>query len=136
MAANTAPIFVGSPKNWYVSSGTSANTNLDGTGTVATVLTAGASGSYVNKLRLTHLGTNVATVLRIFVNNGSSNTTAANNALVKEITMAANTVSQSAASVAVEVALDMPLAATYKLIATIGTAVAAGIMIEAEGGDY
>lgn len=136
MPANTAPIFVATPKTWFVASGTSANTNLDGTGTVVTLVTAGASGSFVEKIRITHLGTNVASVLRLFVNNGSANTTASNNALLKEVTLAACTVSQTAASVAYEVTLNLSLAATYKLNCTIGTAMAAGAAIEAEGGDY
>lgn len=136
MAANTTPIFVLTPKNWYSSTGTSANTALDGTGTVTTLLTAGSNGSRVSKVRLTHQGTNVATVVRLFVNNGSANSTAANNILVYEVTMAANTLSQTAASVAVEVPLDLALAAGYKLNCTIGTAVASGIAVSCEGGDY
>lgn len=135
--ANTTPIFVKNAKNWFISSGTAANTNLDGTGTVATVVLADATnGSYVDKVRVTHMGSNVATVLRLFVNNGSANTTAANNALVKEIALAANTLSQTAASVAIEIPLSLPLAPGYKLNCTIGTAIAAGVMVEAEGGDY
>lgn len=136
MAQNTAPIFVLTPKNWFVSTGLSANTALDGTGTVVTVLTAGSNGSKVQKVRLTHMGTNIATVVRLFVNNGSTNTTAANNGLVYEYTMAANTVSQTAASTLVEIPLELPLAAGYKLNVTIGTAIASGIMVAAEGGDY
>ena len=136
MAANTTPIFTLAPKNLFASTGTSANTNLDGTGTVVTIGTAGAEGSYIQKLRLTHMGSNVATVVRIFINNGSTNATPANNALVKEITMASNTLSQTAASTAVEVPIDLRIAAGYKLNVTIGTSIAAGIMVEADVGDY
>jgi hypothetical protein len=75
-------------------------------------------------------------VLRLFVNNGSSNGTAGNNALVKEVAIAANTLSQTAESVAYEIPLQLPLAPGYKLNCTIGTAVAAGVMVHAEGGDY
>lgn len=136
MAAGTSPIFVATPKNWFASTGTAANTNFDGTGTVVTVLTAGSNGSKIQKIRLTHMGTNVATVVRFFVNNGSSNTTATNNALVYEVTMAANTASQTAASTAVEIPIELPLQANYKLNVTIGTAIASGIMVSCEGGDY
>lgn len=136
MPANTSPIFVLTPRNWFSSTGTSANTALDGTGTVVTIATAGSNGAKVARLRLTHLGTNVATVVRFFVNNGGANTTASNNMLVKEVTMAANTLSQVAASIEVEVDLDLPLAPTYKLNCTIGTAIASGIAVQAEGGDY
>ena len=136
MAANTSPIFVLTPKNWYVNTGTTANTNLDGTGSVATLMTAGSNGSRVSKIRLTHSGTNVATVVRIFINNGSTSSTASNNVLFYEYTMAANTLSQTAASVAAEIPIDLSLAAGYKLLVTIGTSIATGIAVSAEGGDY
>lgn len=136
MAANVSPIFVLAPKNNYASTGTSANTNFDGTGTVVTLLTAGSEGHKITKIRMWHMGTNIATVVRFFVNNGSTNATAANNALVYEYTMAANTASQVAASVPVEIAIDLPLQATYKLNVTIGTAIASGIMVSLEGGTY
>lgn len=137
MAQNTAPIFLGVPKVGYATTGTSANTALDGTGTVVTLFTADATdGSRVEKVKLKHLGTNVATVVRLFINNGSTNATAANNALYKEVAMAANTLDQAAESLEVEVPLDLVLPAGYKLNCTIGTAVAAGIMVTVVGGDY
>lgn len=110
---------------------------MDGTGTVATVFTADATnGGKIEKVVLEALGSNVATVVRLFVNNGSSNATAANNSLVAEVAVAANSVSQTAASVKYEVLLDMPMPAGYKLNCTIGTAIAAGIQVTAIGGKY
>lgn len=137
MAANTAPIFVRIPSVQWASTGTAANTNLDGTGTVATVFTADAdNGSKIEKVILEALGTNVATVVRLFVNNGQSNTTAANNSLVYEVAMNSNSVSQTAASTRVEVALDIALPPGYKLLATTGTAIASGVQVTACGGHY
>lgn len=136
MAANTTPIFVLTPRSAGLTTGVNANTALDGTGTVATVFTAGTNGSKVEDIILTHLGTNVATVLRVFVNNGSTNATASNNWLVKEVTMAANTVSQTAASVPVSLHPNLILPPGYKINVTIGTAIAAGIMVVCQGGDY
>lgn len=141
MAANTTPIFVRSLRNSGVSTGTTANTSLTGTGTLAsdiqTVFTADATnGSKVETVTLTHLGSNVATVVRLFVNNGSSNGTPSNNNLVKEIAMAANTLDQAAASTAATWNANLYLPAGYKLLATIGTAIAAGIMVNAQGGDF
>lgn len=137
MAANTTPIFLKQPNVQYVSTGVNANTALDGTGTVATAFTADATnGSKIENVTLTHLGTNVATVVRFFVNNGASNTTATNNALVYEVTMAANTLSQTAASVPVTWAANLYLKPGYKLNVTIGFAIAAGVMVFAQGGDY
>jgi hypothetical protein len=99
-------------------------------------MTAGANGAKVEQITTIHLGTNVATVVRFFVNNGSTIGTAANNTLVLEVPMASNTVSQTAASVPVVTQANIYLAAGYKLYATIGTAVAAGIQAVAQGGSF
>ncbi len=137
MACNTVPIFCDVPRSSGITTGTSANTALDGTGTVATVFTAGADGSKVDELRFCHLGSNVATVVRVFINNGQTNATAANNTLIYETTMAANTLSQVAASVFQVVSFaNLVLPAGYKINVTIGTAIAAGIMVTAQGGDF
>jgi len=83
MTANTQPIFPLTPKvSWGTV--TTANTAKDGTGTVVTVFTAGADGSRIDQIKVRALGTNVATVIRFFVNNGSTNATAANNSLVHD----------------------------------------------------
>lgn len=136
MAAGTSPIFVDTPRNSGITTGTAANTNLDGTGTVATAFTAGADGSKVEQISFLHLGTNIATVVRVFVNNGSTNATAANNTLVFETTMAACTVSQVAASVPVIWYANLILPAGYKVNVTTGTGIASGVMVTCQGGDY
>lgn len=137
MAANTTPIFLKQPNEQWVSTGVNANTALDGTGTVATVFTADATnGSKIEDVYLVHLGTNVSTVVRFFVNNGLTNSSAPNNSLVHEETMAANTLAQNAASVPVIWRANLVLKPGYKLNCTIGTAIAAGIQVMAVGGDY
>lgn len=136
MAQNTTPIFGLTPKTSGLTTGVNANTALDGTGTVVTVFTAGANGSKVERVNLNHLGTNIATVVRFFINNGSTNATATNNILIHEETMAANTLSQVAASIPVVFYANYILPAGYKINVTIGTAIAAGIMVGIEGTDY
>lgn len=138
MAANTNPISPIAPAtSWNTNTITAANTATDGTGTVETCFTAGANGARVNRIQVNHRGTNVATVMRFFLNNGSTNATASNNALLAEATIAANTLSQVAASVPVTVALNCVLKPGYKINYTIGTAVAAGHAVTAyEAGDY
>lgn len=137
MSANTTPIFLKQPNISYVTTGVNANTALDGTGTVATVFTADATnGSKIENVYLWHLGSNVSTVVRFFVNNGSANSSAPNNALVQEFTMAANTLAQNIASTPQVWAANLVLKPGYKLNVTIGTAIAAGIMCAAVGGDY
>lgn len=137
MAANISPIFVRSPRQSFITTGTAANTLFDGTGTVATVFTADATnGSKIETVTLMNLGTNVATAVRFFINNGATNATATNNALVYEATWATNTASQVAGTAQVLWPANLYLPAGYKLNVTIGTAVASGILCAAQGGDY
>lgn len=51
---------------------TVANTNRDGTGTIVTVFTAGASGSRVDDIWIVATGTVTAGVVRLFVNDGTN----------------------------------------------------------------
>jgi hypothetical protein len=139
MAANNVkPIYTGIPDvQWGTTALTSANTAKDGTGTVLTVFTADAdNGGFVNKIRIRAAGTNVATVLRLFINNGSTNATPANNILFDEITLAATTLSEVAALVNNEIPVNFPLPLGYKLNVTIGTAISAGVYVSAVGGSY
>lgn len=131
------------PSNFTPQTLTAANTALDGTGTTALVATAPAAaapaGSLVEKIRCMHLGTNVATVIRVFLNNGATPATAGNNALIAEKTMPANTLSQVAESVPQDIVINQVLkghaTTPERLYVTIGTAVAAGIRFAAMGGD-
>jgi hypothetical protein len=146
MPANTSPIFTLVPDiqwgsvddNSAATAGPilSANTAMDGTGYVTTVFTAGANGSYVSQLIVHPVGTNIATVLRVFINNGSSNSTQANNCLFTEITLAASTLNAAAALQASAIPLNFALPAGYKLNVTLGTAIAAGVRVMVQGGDY
>lgn len=133
MAANTSPIFIGSPHVEGATTGVNANTALDGSGTITTVFTADATdGSRIENVYLTHLGSNVATVVRFFVDRTGSGSWK----LIHEETMAANTLSQVAASVGVIWNAQLLLQAGGKLGVTIGTAIASGIMVECVGGDF
>lgn len=137
MPANTAPIFSRIAHINWVNSITAANTARDGTGTVDTVFTADAvNGSFVNKLVIRPRGTNVATVLRVFLNNGLTNATAANNVLISEAGLVATTASETAAVIGVELPLNLAVPPGYRLNVTLGTAVAAGFAVTVAGGDY
>jgi hypothetical protein len=136
MVANTAPIFSDTPHAEWANGITAANTAKDGTGTVDTVFTAAADGSFVQKLIVRPRGTNVASVLRVFLNNGSTNATAANNVLIEEIGLPATTNSEVAAIAGMQLPLNIPIPAGYKINVTLGTAVAGGYAVTAVGGDY
>lgn len=138
MAANTAPIFGRTPQlEWGSAAITAANTAKDGTGTVTTIFTADATeGSTVSKITFRAAGTNVATVARVFVNNGSTNTTPANNILKYEITLPATTLSEVAAQPDYTINANVHLPAGYKLNVVLGTAVSAGYYVSAEGAKF
>ena len=138
MAANTAPIYTKAGDIQWIGGITTANTTTDlTTGTSYLAFTAdGTNGGYVQKVRFRSLGTNVATVARVWINNGSTTGTATNNALFDEISLAASTVSQTSALAVYELPLNFALPAGYKLYITIGTAVAAGYHATVIGGKY
>jgi hypothetical protein len=144
MAANTIPIYsIAGQIEWNATLVQTANTAKDGTGTVATLFTAGANGGRGERIRCRAAGTNVATVLRIFINNGGANSTPANNILYADKTIAATTATEAAALLLNELpdtvdttAFPIVLPAGYKIIATIGTTVAAGVYLSAVGSSY
>lgn len=51
---------------------TTANTNRDGTGTIGTVFTAGASGSRIDRIVIKATSTTTAGMVRLFTHDGSS----------------------------------------------------------------
>lgn len=145
MPANTTPIFPLTHKCSWSGAITTANTAKDGSGTVVTAFTAGENGSRIDQIKVRALGTNVATVLRFFINNGLTNTTPENNTLIHEVTIAATTLSEVAAladndiliTKGMSVAVPIPyLPAGYKINCTIGTTIAAGLVVSVMGGDY
>jgi hypothetical protein len=137
MAANTQPIFsIAGDVEWGTTAITTANTAKDGTGTVLTCFTANVDGAFVQRIRFRSAGTNIATVARVFINNGSTNATAANNILYDEITLAATTLSEVAALPVYELPLNFALPAGYVLNVTLGTTVAAGYYVSVIGGKY
>jgi hypothetical protein len=138
MAANTQPVFsrLGDIQ-WGVAALLTANTAKDGTGTVTTVFTADATnGGFVSRLIARPIGTNVSTVLRIFVNNGATNTVAGNNTLIAELSLPATTISEVVAQSEYVISLNFPLPAGYKINCTVGTTVAAGYQLTVLGGKY
>jgi len=139
MAANVTPIFLAAPVIQFSALSTSAVTGTDGTdANIRTIFTADATnGGKVEKVCVRHLGTNSnATVIRFFINNGSDPTVATNNSLVYEASLAANTIVQNAASVGLEIELNLALPAGYRLRAASGTAIPGGVQVSAAGGSY
>jgi hypothetical protein len=134
---NTAPIYTASGDTQWAISATTANTTKDLTsGTIYTAFTASATGGYVQRIRFKPLGTNVATVARVWINDGDPNTVASNNTLWDDISLPTTTNSEVSAQPTFELPLNIALPANYKILVTLGTAVAAGYDITTIGGKY
>lgn len=97
MSAGIAPIYVATPADEWASSNacTAANTNADlSSGTSYLVGTAGVNGAFLKGLTCKALPANAtaASVMRIWLNNGSTIAAPANSALVGELPLPATTV--------------------------------------------
>ena len=139
MSANIQPIYSKiADIQWSTEIVQSANTTTTLTsGTIYPIFTADTTnGGYVQRVRFRPLGSNVATVARIWINNGSITTTAENNSLWDEISFPIITVSQTAAQATYELPLNFPLPPSYRLYITLGTVVAAGFDVTVIGGKY
>lgn len=137
MSANINPIYTGVPKVSNTGTLTAANTSADlSSGTVNLGMTAGANGSFIRKITAKPLGTNVASVARIFWNNGSATTTAGNNSMFTEMSLPAITITQVAAQADIAVAIMDAIGANERLYVLLGTAVAAGWAFTFWYGDY
>jgi hypothetical protein len=136
MAVTALPIFAQTPIFTVGATVTTANTAKDGTGTVVLIYTAGVNGSRIDSIKVRSTGTAVATVLRVFVNNGATNVTATNNSLYVEATIAATTLSETSALVDNLILMNISLPATYRVYVTIGTTLATPLQVSAVGGDY
>lgn len=128
-----APQFAATPRNSSAAIST-ANTNRDGTGTVGTIFTAGASGSRVEKITVCPAAAVTAGMVRVFVHNGSAYF------LLKEIPIQAVTPSGTVPVVPVvlatgnDIELPMILPSGYSLRAS--THNAETFHVTAEGGDF
>lgn len=144
MPANTAPIYVLVPD--VSNNGTTGMNQLvtaaanDYTGAGANnslIFTAHATeGSYIERIRFKAGGTNVATVARIFINNGSTPTTAANNVFFGEMGLPATTAIATAATVDLGYLMGFGINPGFRIYIGLGTAVAAGWVCTAIGGRY
>ena len=139
MPANIDPIYSKRANVDWVSipSGAAANTAVDGTGTVYTAWTADAdNGGFIQKLRIKAANISAATVLRVFINNGGSNATAANNVFWDDITLPIITASNVAAVQPFEVPLNLALDPGFQINVCLATSVTGQINVTGVGGDF
>jgi hypothetical protein len=148
---NTAPIFTGTPDV----SGTritTAQNNSQGNGTIGTdiflAFSAGASGSYLQKVRFTLGGAtantaSTAAVLRIYLSTQSTgSTTSSNTWLIQEVTAASQTpnvvTTLTGATYPIDVPLNFAIPTGYHLLVGASAVVGANTVwtVTTYGGDY
>ena len=140
MAANVDPIFTVAPRitNAQLAA---ANTGADLSTNAALIFTGSTNGSLLIEARLKYLpGTSTAaTAARLWINNNGTLSTTSNNSLLTEITVAAITTSQTAATA--DYVFQLPrsglfVPSTYRIYVTIGTYSTGTFMVTGIGGDY
>lgn len=143
MPANNDPIYSVSGQvardnstgmNQMVTAAANDYTGIDAD--VSLIHTAGANGSFVQRIRFKPGGTNVASVARIYINNGLTPGTAANNQFYGEISLPATTAIATAACVEIDYPLNFALPAGFRLYFGLGTAVSGGWCATVIGGNY
>lgn len=103
----------------------------------AQVHLAGSNGSYIRKLRFKAPGSNIATVARIYINNGSTHTSAGNNAFIGEIALPATTsVANAVTGSDIDYTMEIAIPAGFSIWVGLGTTVSAGWVCTAITGQY
>jgi hypothetical protein len=144
VARNVQPIFTAKPRNGSNdlnvvastlitaandTSGVSVNNQLIFT---ANTLHGGIPG----KIRIASLGTNVASLVRFFLNNGSDPTVAANNAIIGEVGLPPTTISTTVPMPFFDFAIPDGVQAGWRVYAGLSVNVAAGWKLTPFGGSY
>jgi hypothetical protein len=141
---NYNPIFTsGADVSWTTTPITTVVTGTtaaayNGTSASLLVFSANAGGAFVQKLVCEAYGTNTASVLRVFINNGSTSATAANNTLYYQYSLPVTTQSNVVGTAHIEIPLMIQLPAFYAIYVSIAAAanLASGWVVTAVGGEY
>jgi hypothetical protein len=101
------------------------------------VFTADATnGGYIERIRFKAAGTNTASVARIYINNGSVNTTATNNSFFGELSLPGTTATIIASTTDIDYPMGFALPAGFRIYVGLGTTVAGGWVATPIGGKY
>lgn len=116
---------------------TTGSNTYDGTNAAAVVVyTAGSGGGFIQRLRFKAIGSNIATVARIFINNGSTHTSAGNNSFYGEISLPGTTGSASAATIEEDYVMNLAINPSFQIFVMLATTVAAGWVVTPVAGQY
>lgn len=108
---------------------TTANPNLNGTGTIETVLTAGANGTLITEITIQAFGTVTRGMIRFFIYNGSSFTR-----IIDEVDVPARIQSGTQEAFSISYETNWCLQAGYSLMAS--TENSENFIVTAQGMDY
>lgn len=134
---NASPNFTGAPRMGAVTIST-ANTNRDGTGTIATVLASVAAatdttgGTRIDFVDIKATGTTTAGMVRLYVSTDTGTTWR----LIREIPVSAITPGASTAAFETQIALGRDLPAGVANLLGASTHAAESFVVAAWGGDY
>ena len=107
-----------------------ANTNIDGTGTIATVLTGASNGTLIKKVTVQAIGNTTKGMVRLFIYNPFTVTYF----LLDEIDIPA--IIQSATQEAFSITYDLDYSIQASLVLAASTHNAENFIVTAEGLDY
>ncbi len=124
----TSPVYAATP-NMGQGALTVANTNRDGTGTVVTCFTAGASGALVQRITAKAIVTTTAGLLRVYAKKSTTFT------LIKEIEVPANTVSATNPSWSDQIVFDPPFVLAANCLIVCSAEKGEAINVTVEGAD-
>lgn len=130
MPANTTPIFTAVPIIGVVAIAT-ANTNLDGTGTIATLVTGSTNGTKIDRITITATVTTTAGMIRFFIDPNTGT-----NYMFAEATVAAVTPSASVPAFTKTLVFDRGLVLPADYLLRVSTEKATNFNIVAYGGTY
>lgn len=95
------------------------------------------NGGFIRSIRCKAAGTNVASGVRVFLNNGSTNATATNNVFLTEQALPATTAATTAnTSPDIEIPLFMAINPGFKIYVGLNATVAAGWFFVPIAGKY
>lgn len=144
MPANTKPIYTvqgdvsnngTTGMNQAITAAANDYTGIDAD--VSLVFTANATnGGFIQRLRFKAAGSNVATVARIYINNGSAPTSAVNNTLYGEVSLPVTTAIATAAVSDIDYPMNFALNPGFRIYVGLGTAVAGGWIVTPIAGRY
>lgn len=138
MAANTNPIFTLTPNIGFGTAISAAANDFTGVSVnYVAAFTAGANGSYIERIRCKPVGTNSqSAAFRIFINNGATHATAGNNTFYGEISLPIIAIVATGANAELDYWMNIAIPAGYVIYIGLSQAVDTGWMPTVIGGDY